>query len=228
MAGVDALDELRAADARTRAAGNARAVFAFGWKLPAREQVPRRGPLAFIGNAADRVALRFLKATFLHRHVCEGVLDLPGRRYMLDHGEYAEVHMHGRRWAGRSGSELSTLRPDRGAFPSPLWLVDILSRATHATFAGGEVVRGTPCRRVRATLDLRDGPPAGAAASSPSLAGIESLHAVPVDVWLDGAHVRRIRLASPHYEEAMELWSVGAVPDDLDWTRLPTFRTGDR
>jgi hypothetical protein len=52
-------------------------------------------------------------------------------------------------------------------------------------------------------------------------------------VWIDGKHVRRFqtvergsgRYARATKTETVELWDFGVPVDELDWSRLPTFRT---
>ena len=55
----------------------------------------------------------------------------------------------------------------------------------------------------------------------------EDLLALPVEVWLDAQHVRRVRYRPEHLTETLELWDFGVALDDLDWTRLPAFRSPD-
>ena len=52
-------------------------------------------------------------------------------------------------------------------------------------------------------------------------------------VWIDGQHVRRFqtvergsdRYALAARTETVELWDFGVPVDELDWSRLPSFRT---
>ncbi len=61
-------------------------------------------PLTVVGTAFRFLVRRSLSA--------EGVVDLVGRRLMMDFGSYAVVLTEGRRWSGRSGRAISTLPPD--------------------------------------------------------------------------------------------------------------------
>ena len=59
----------------------------------------------------------------------------------------------------------------------------------------------------------------------PTLGRFEALLALTAEVWLDDCHVRRLRFAAENRTDTLELWDLGVALDDLDWSRLPTFRT---
>jgi hypothetical protein len=210
------LTALREALARTREAGTARVTIDQVWKMRPDARV-RSGR---IRGALDRLALKGLEATFLRHHVGEGAIDLTRDRCMLDFGEWATIDEAGRYWSGRSGSRLADLKPKPGDTPRAFALLEGLAFAVHASEGEAEDVRGNGCRRLLALLDLNRAPQL---ATQFSVA--EDLHAVPVDVWIDEAHVRRVRFERPPYfEVVLELWDVGRT-GELDWTRLPTYRS---
>jgi hypothetical protein len=53
----------------------------------------------------------------------------------------------------------------------------------------------------------------------------EDLLSLPIEVWVDESHVRRIRFEHKDQVDTVELWDFGTPMDGLDWTRLPTFRS---
>src|SRR5262249_45829817 len=88
---------------------------------------------------------------------------------------------------------------------------------------------GTASRRFAAHVDLER---ASAATEDglkpPPVERFEELRALPVTVWIDGQHVRRIRFESrplPRHISTLDLWKFGVPAGDLDWSRLPTFRS---
>jgi hypothetical protein len=136
----------------------------------------------------------------------EGVIDVTGRRYMLDYRHYARLSADGQEWDGRSGRAIATLPPNREAVPTPLWLLDLLAGLTEAIDLDTEDVRGAPCRRLATKADL---------SRAPLTTQISAESASTPD---QGAEQRT---------ETLELWDFRVRLDDLDWTRLPTFRSLD-
>jgi hypothetical protein len=62
----------------------------------------------------------------------------------------------------------------------------------------------------------------------PPVERFEDLRALPVTVWIDGQHVRRIRFESrppARLLATLDLWEFGDSVSGLDWSRLPTFRS---
>ncbi len=119
----------------------------------------------------------------------------------------------GRRFGGLSGEPLGPryeLRPHRYRRDDLLDALRKLQRATAARWAGTEQVRWTTCRVVAAAVD--DG---------------------EFTVWLDGQRIQRFqavergsgRSALATKTETVELWDFGVPVDELDWSRLPAFRT---
>jgi hypothetical protein len=200
------------------------------WEWPQRPRRRRGGLLRPPGRVAKAAGTRLFKAATrnhdFRRQSSEGVIDFAGRRYMLDHGSYSQLYAGGQEWDGRSGRLLATLSPEEMKRPTPLWLLDILAGLTAATDAGTEEVRGTSCRRVAAIVDLgRASKATSGGVAVPRLARFEELLALPVDVWVDDTHVRRVRYEHGFLNETVELWDFDVQPQDLDWTRLPTFRS---
>lgn len=69
---------------------------------------------------------------------------------------------------------------------------------------------------------------AGKDCARPPVDRFEQLRALPVTVWIDGQHVRRIRFArgpASRQLTTLDLWAFGVPAGDLDWSRLPTFRS---
>ena len=111
-----------------------------------------------------------------------------------------------------------------------MWLLDLLAGVTDAADVGAEDVRGAPWRHLTGHADIsRAAKVVSGAVAVPARRRFEDLLALPVDVWLDDTHIRRIRFNSnqsgEQRSETLELWDFGARLDDLDWTRLPTFRS---
>jgi hypothetical protein len=205
------------------------------WKMP--WPYPRRGGVLrpFL-NVSKRAAKQLVKKAWpdldFRHQTAEGVIDLTGRRlrYMLDYGSYARLYTDGQEWSGRSGRAIATLPPSFDQMPTPLWLLDLLAGVTDATDLGAEDVRGARWRHLTGHADLsRAAEVVPGALAVPARERFEDLLALPVDVWLDDTHIRRIRFNSDEggeqRSETLELWGFGARVDDLDWTRLPTFRS---
>jgi hypothetical protein len=227
-----AIELILEAHERTRAAASARIELFIDhtWEMPPKPKRRRGGLMGPVTSAAKAAGKRLLKAAtrnFDFRHqTAEGVIDLEGRRYMLDYGSYARLYTNGKEWDGRSGRLLSTLPPDEQEMPTPLWLLDILAGLTAATEEGTQDVRGAPCRCFTATVDISRASkltPGGVAV--PTLGRFEDLLALPIEICLDDQHVRRVRFHPEHRTETLELWDFGVSLDDLDWSRLPTFRS---
>src|SRR3954452_22144868 len=230
-----AVDVISEAADRTRAAASARIELFIDhtWQMPPMPPMPRRRrgglmrPLTWAAKAAGKRLLKAASRNFDFRHQsAEGVIDVRGRRYMLDYGSYARSYADGKEWDGRSGRPLSTLPPDDQELPTPLWLLDILAGLTSVADERAEDVRGTPCRCFTATVDIGRASkltPGGVAV--PALGRFEDLLALPIEVCIDDRHVRRVRYRAEHRTETLELRDFGVALAGLDWTRLPTFRS---
>jgi hypothetical protein len=217
---------------RTMAAATARIELLIDhtWEMPERPRRRRGGLLRPVTSVAKATGKRLLKAAtrrFDVRHQsAEGVIDFRHRRFMLDYGHYARLYADGKEWSGRSGRRLSTLPPDEQKPPGPLWLLDLLAGLTVATDDGSDDVRGTACRHFSASVDVSRASsvtPGGVAV--PGLRRYEQLLALPVEVCIDDEHVRRVRFRGEDRTDTVELWDFGVSLADLDWTRLPTFRS---
>jgi hypothetical protein len=226
---ADALAGVIACAGRTLAAPSARLQIQTDTDLgrDADERIPRqrrRGPLGRLaGRAARAVWERAAPDTepaevwqqFLHQFGA-GFIEPAAGRYLVDFGGYAEALVDGRRFGGLSGAPLGPRyeqRPHRFRRADPLDVLRTLQRATAARLAGTEQVRWTTCQVVTATADDSE-----------------------FTVWLDGQRVQRFRTvdrgsgrsALATRTETIDLWDFGVPVDDLDWSRLPTFRTAAR
>jgi len=191
MAGsADLISEVVGVRERTLAAGNARIQLVSELLL----ESPRREPSAFgrlvarTAKAAGAMLMRTpLRRLNFRRRVGEGVIDMVGRRYMLDYGHFAVLYTEGKLWGGRSGRAIATLEPwDEERPREPLWLLDLLAGLTEATEIDTEVVRGTPCRHLRVAVDVSrasKATPGGVAV--PARSSFNELLALPMEVWSD-------------------------------------------
>jgi hypothetical protein len=230
-------DEVLACAERTLAAPSARIEFcrdwSFEWQMDRRRGRRRGGLLRPLGRLAKatgkavlRVAWRRLSGGKRPGHMCaEGFIEPPVRRHMIDFGAFAEVRKEGKRWGGASGRPIATLDPwppDRQI--DLWWLLDVLRGTAAATVEGEETLYGVSCRRVGARVDLSRTP----TAAVPSVERFEDLLALPITVWIDGEHVRRVQFTegdTPSSTLTVNIPELDPPVSDLDWNRLPTFRT---
>jgi hypothetical protein len=76
--------------------------------------------------------------------------------------------------------------------------------------------------------DKRAAAASGEGLQPPSVDRFEELRALPVTVWIDGQHVRRIRFERGpqlRHRATLDLWEFGVPVGELNWSRLPTFRS---
>jgi hypothetical protein len=228
------VEMLRRAHHATLEASTARVVAVTDHEWPPVEPTPRRRPrsrpVRLLSSIAKASAKRlWTPITDRFRHMeAEGVIDFGHRRYAVDYGYYSLVYLDGQEWSGRSGRARLTLSARSDVVPTPLWLVDLLSGVTHADDSGTDIVRGGTCRRIAARVDVGQASaatPGGVAA--PALTRFEGLLSLPVDVWIDDTHVRRVRCTADHKTDTIELWDFGVRIKALDWTYMPTFRSPD-
>lgn len=231
---MSALEALAAAHERTEDAGSARFELTYHWDMPAIPPSPRGrlvGLVLGVAKAGAKGLVRLAGPRFpFHGMSGEGYLDLTGRRYMVDFGSYAMLHADGEHWSGRSGRRLATLPADADhPTPTPLWLLDLLRGVVGASELEPDELGGAPVRHVTASVDLSRASAAtpGGLAVPAETKRFEDLLALPVDVWFDSAHLRRVRFSTPHRTETLGLSDVGVSLDGLDWTRLPAFRSPD-
>jgi hypothetical protein len=153
-----------------------------------------------------------LRERVLHQYGA-GFIEPAAGRYLIDFQAYAQMLVDGRRYGGLSGQPLGPRyeqRPHRNRRDDPFDSLRKLQRATAARWAGTERVRWTTCRVATVT------------------AGAEE-----VTVWLGDQYVQRFRtvhrgsgrFGQATTTETTELWDYGVPVDELDWTRLPAFRT---
>lgn len=240
----DHVAEVEAARQRTVAAGTARlrCTTERSWHLPdippdrsrgaARRAVHGTGRLA--GKGAWRLGRGLFKLATrnidVQQRTGDGVIDFAGRRSMIDQGSFAMLQVGNQEWNGRSGRVLGTL-PAQPARPgTALWLLDLLAGATDAEDLGPDETDGQHWRHLAVTASLADASArAPEGLPSPEQERYERLLALPLDVWLDDQHVRRIRFSdgSPLARQirTATFSAFGTPVDELDWSRLPTFRS---
>jgi hypothetical protein len=229
--------------ARTLAEARVRIEFTrdlhFAWPEQ-RDRVRRRGgllrPVAKLAKAsakqAGKAAWRHWMSDVDPRHqTAEGIIEPPTRRHMVDFGSYAELYKDGKRWGGRSGRSLATLEPwpeARGQIDL-WWLLDALRGTVEARLEGEEALHGVPTRRIAARVDLaRASALAPRGLQVPSVARFEELAALPLTVWIDREHVRRARFEEGDHGATtltLDLLEFDPATADVDWDRLPTFRS---
>lgn len=233
------LDELQAVVRQTWSAGSARITYDLAWtwsvpKFPSPPRAPVRRALVAVakgagksvGRAVYRAATRG-KDPLGHMNA-EGVVDLAARRSMSGTGNYAVVQMGGEQWSGRSGRPLATLPSVPATTTSPLWLLDLLRGIVNANGQGQDTIDGDPCRYVRAVVDLTVASAATGGLPSPGRARFDDLLALPIEVWVNATHVRRVRFSDGDASVAtrtltLTLSEFGIEVGQLDWSRLPTF-----
>jgi hypothetical protein len=236
MPDQDLADEIVRNARRTLSADSARIELArdidFQW-TENRGRGRRRGGLLRQAGKALKAAGKAGWKAFLRRHdfrhqTAEGMIEPRARRHMLDYGGWAEMLKDGVWWAGPSGQPLSDLDPDRHRHGLDVWwLLDALLGTTAADDRGEEDVRGTACRRLHAAIDLSRASDAAPGLRVPTVECFQDLLALPIEVWIDDAHVRRVRfregLTPGETTTMLELWDFGVATGDLDWSRLPAL-----
>jgi hypothetical protein len=164
--------------------------------------------------------------------VAEGLIEPAAARYMLDYGAYAELFDGERFFGGRSGRALETLEPWPRSLkrPDPYWMLAALRGANTARHQATECLRGAMCRKLESQVDLeRASKGSVAGLHTPAAARFEDLHSVPLTVWLDQEHIRRVAYQeSPYSTLTLELWDFGISIAELDWMRLPIFKPGEQ
>ncbi|MGI3784406.1 MAG: hypothetical protein ACRYG2_26905 [Janthinobacterium lividum] len=234
---IDGVRAVLTALDRTVAARSARitARTDHSWALPSMPGRTARGPVASaaigigrtagkaVGSAVGKGILRLVADGADPRHlVGQGVLDLAGRRSMIDYGSYAVLQVGAQEWSGRSGRALQTLPPATPRIGAPLWLIDLAAGVTTAVDWGIDDVEGRRWRHLKATASLPeassrhpDGMP------SPARGRYEDLLELPLEVWLDDEHLRRICFVDDHRTQSVTLFELGVDTGGMDWSRLP-------
>ena len=149
---------------------------------------------------------------------------------MIDFGSYAEVYKDGTRWGGRSGRRLATLDPwPPDAQIDLWWLLDALRGTVDAMLEGEEMLHGVATRRIAARIDLaRASALAPGGLRVPSVDSFEDLATLRFTVWLGDDHIRRVRFTEGGQASStltLDLVEFDPGEGDLDWDRLPTFRS---
>jgi hypothetical protein len=92
---------------------------------------------------------------------------------------------------------------------------------------GHETLRETRCAKLTARVDmarasaLHDG-----GLRAPAVERFEELLALPVTVWTDDRFIRRVHFDHEQKKQlTLELWDFDVPTDELDWSRLPTFKS---
>jgi hypothetical protein len=161
--------------------------------------------------------------------VGKGILEPATGRFMIDFGSYAQIHTGDETFGGRSGRRLDTLEPHPAAGNTEdlLWVLRLVRGVSRATHEGDELLRRTPCKRCSATVDMERALTAGEKGLRvPAVDRFEDLHALPISVWIDDTHVRRVKFHQKTGQDlTVELWDFGIPTDEYNWSRLPTFRS---
>jgi hypothetical protein len=239
--GVEAAREVVECAQRTLAERGVRIELRQQFRMPRIQQPRPRGLAAMVLRVAGRLGgllFRVLRRRPARRPgatekpefgrlVGEGIAEPARGRYMINYGSYAEMRTGGETFGGRSGRPVQELPQSHRSAPvaDVLWLLRVLRGATRASLAGTDTVRGTECRRFDAYVDLERASAAVAGGlAAPQVDRFEQLRALPVTVWIDGEHVRRVEFEQgerPSVRRALELWEFDVAVDQLDWSRLP-------
>lgn len=243
--GAAAAREIIACTERTLAAASARVELHWEVKVAPdawpRPQGWRGGVLRFAVSAAKPLAkvwwahatrrLESARGWPSGHMVSEGIAEPARGRYMIDYGAYAELHAEGKTFGGRSGLPLQRLqpRPERGRVGDVLWLLRLPTGTTSASLDGSDTLHGVVCRRLAAQVNMARASAASEhGLATPQVDRFEELQALPVTVWIDGQHLRRVRFeqtGQPSRTLTLDLWEIGIPVSELDWSRLPTFRS---
>jgi hypothetical protein len=228
---ASAVADILAALDRTVDAGPARISVSFAFRsldLPPHPRRRRGGLLRPLIRLVKAVAKQFGRQAvgrFTRSLSGQGVIDLRERRYLLEEGSSVWLFDGQRLWVGRSRQRLAEV-PESSTpgvfYPfSPLWALDLLRGLTDAMSEATEGVRGVNCGRFQGRADLGRASalrPEGLGA--PSADRFEELLALPVTVWLDGHHVRRVRVEAEAAVHTVELFDIGTAT--ADWSHMPS------
>lgn len=205
---TDLVSAVRRAREETVAAGSSRVSWLrdVSWSLPQFPARPARGPVQRlvrrVRSTAGKVIVQGASGLVSRlgdpRHlVGAGVVDLSGRRVMVDFGSYATVQIGTQEWSGRSGRPLDTLPAAPPHVPSPLWLIDLVGGMTTARPCGAEEVAGENWQHLTGTASLAEASEAAPKGMpTPARDDFDELLALPIEVWLDDGQLRRIRFVS--------------------------------
>jgi hypothetical protein len=191
------------------------------------------GTAKLVATAWTRHLSRRLEATGgleSRRLVGEGIAEPAQGRYMIDYGSWAMLDADGKTFTGQSGRALQTPpnNPGRKRLEVVQWwlLLRLLPSTTDAAPEGTDTLHGTLCQRLAAHVDTARWASGEGLRPLPLIDRF--LRVLPVTVWIDGQHVRRIRFEggqTPTYITTLDLWEFGVPTGDLDWSRPPAFRS---
>jgi hypothetical protein len=239
--GVGAVGEIIACARTTLAEPSARIAHRSDFEVTRTEPRASPGPVGRLVMLAGKALWERVSGGADVRHAAaEGFLEPASRRYMLDFGWYAEIGADGVTFSGRSGRSLQGLRPSSRHEGDVLWLLKLLAGTTAARLEDTETLRGTPCRKYALHVDVARAAAADGRAELPLPSGLNSPQppVLALTVWTDGQHIRQVRFvdrlpknlqpgqpASTSKVLTLEIWDFGVPVRELDWSRLPNFRT---
>lgn len=234
MTNEDAAAEVLSCAAQTLLAASVKVVWREDWAFHPPEDVRRRrggllAPLLIVGIRLAKAAWKRATRDVHPGHlVAVGILEPRTGRYMIDFGSFAQLYDGTQMFGGRSGRRLATLDPFRELRrPDVCWALHALLGTTHAVLEGEDALHGTPCARMGVRIDLTKASAANRnGLRSPVFELREQSRALPATVWIDGKHVRRVDFPGIESRDlSLELWDYGVPTDDVDWSRLPTFKS---
>jgi hypothetical protein len=230
--GAAAVAEVIARLDRTLAAPSARVQYRMDIESLPKDLTPAG---EFIGNVVKAAWERVVPGrirTWLDEasshQVAAGIIEPAAGRYQMTYrgGSTSKVSVDGERFDGFDGAPLADWNKSKHDSlqheDDPLAWLRLLPGATEARYAGGEALRGTPCRKVilgkippdmRVRLLLSGDPedPAG------------------FTVWTDEEHIRQVQAEVIYPDKSgvktmtLELWDFGVPAGSLDWTRFPAY-----
>jgi hypothetical protein len=236
----DAVAEIINCALSTLAAPSARIARRSDFEIARTEPLTNAGPVGRLVVLASKALWKRVSGGLDIRHAAaEGFVEPAARRYMIDFGAYAEIGADGVTFGGRSGRLMQGLRPSSRREGDVLWLLRLLPGTTDARLEDTETLQGTPCREYAVHVDVAraaaaDGraellPPAGVDSPQPPVLGLS--------VWVDGQHIRQVRFVDSQPKDpqpgqsasaakvlTLEIWDFGVPVQNLDWSRLPSFR----
>jgi hypothetical protein len=233
---ADEVAEIKAARERLVSAGSARILCAtqFHWGGGfSIDQIPNPAWRAIIGagriawKAVGRPLLRLATHdTDFRNRTAGGFVDFAGRRSMIDYGSYAVLQIGGQEWSGRSGRAVSGLSASAAGVGTPLWLVDLINGTTGAEDLGTELIAGEQWRHFAVTASLADASAGSAVGlATPQRDQFDDLLRLALDVWTDAEGLRQVRFVQSGRTDTVTFSEFGVSLADLDWDRLPTFRS---
>jgi hypothetical protein len=237
----DAVAEIVACADRTLAERSARIEHRFDWNISRSKPLASPGPVGRLARLIGKAVWERVSdgAQFGHG-AAEGFLEPAAGRYMIDYGSYAETCADSVTFGGRSGRSLQTLRPSSRHEGDVLWLLRLLPGTTEARLEGTETLRGASCREYTVRVEVARAAAAAGGTGLPVPSGVEPRRppVLALTVWIDGQHIRRVRFENRAPKDlegtpggsaakvlTLELWDFGVSVRELDWSRLPSFRT---